>query len=193
MITMKKWITLCILFAMCICSLAQQERNSSVKILVLAKFSDVSAARQMEMEMVRQLKEKGYDAIISQGNISTADLNDETSFLSKIESLGVTGLIAFSDPSISNEYKNKPSVNAHVGITPVKVGIFRVNLGSNIPLAGGVKEKKTVRVTGAYYNKKDAGPVFSKDLKGDLGEGVLILAERFSKKMIKELSKKKNL
>lgn len=161
------------------------------KFLVLAKFDDVQLAKQMELKMVGVLKSKGYSAITTQGNISEQDLSDEEVFLAKIHELGITGLIAFANPEVSYKSKRTPSVSANVHTKPVKVGIFRVNVGSSVPIAGGTKTSKEVAVSAEFYNKEDSGPVFTKVLKGNLSKGESTLMAKFSEEMLKELTKQK--
>ncbi len=183
---MKFKVTLLSLLFAIVSSQAQEQ-----KFLVLAKFSDKELAKQMETEMVNQLKAEGYQAIITQGNIAAKDLENEEQFLQKITDLGITGLIAFINPETNNTYKKTPSINANVGTKPVKLGIFRVNLGGSVPIAGGTKTKKEIQLSAEFYNKKDAGPVFTKVLKATDSPDKRGIMKKFSESMIKALKKNK--
>lgn len=175
-----------LLFFWCIVTTAQEDR-----FLVLAKFDDVELAKQMEQKMVSKLKAKGYEALTTKGNIGDEDLQDEETFLAKISEMGITGLIAFTNPEINYRSKRTPSVSANVHTKPVKVGIFRVNVGGSVPIAGGTKTKQEVLVNAEFYNKKDSGPVFTKTMKDNLSQGRASLMENFSSIMLKELSRQK--
>ncbi len=136
------------------------------KLIVLAKFDDAAAGRAMEDAMVRELKSQGIEAITSYLHISAEDLSSEENFIARANALGVDGLVAFTS-TIDTEYKNGPSVNAHVGV-PVRVGFFRVYLGGNVPIAGGVQKTKTLHLKASFYNSLSHQPQFEMTITGKI-------------------------
>lgn len=161
-------------------------------VMVLARISDPAQKATLEDESVRELKSSGIEAVAAHAVVSEADMKSEETFLAKLKTLNVKGLIAYVDPTSEARVKNTPSVNAYAGV-PVKVGIFRVNLGTNVPIAGGSKVKTRVYITAEYYDNSSSAALYSNRLKGDLSKGVSALAKDFSKEVVKDLKKKKFL
>ncbi len=163
------------------------------KIVVLVKVADPTTRRIMEDAMVKELKEKKYNAINSYSNFSPKDLDSEEELIKKADSLGVDALVYFYDSKLEENYQQKPVVTANVGV-PVKIGFMHVYLGTGIPLGkGGSRKKETVTLKCSFYNKSSRNPQWSIKLKDDLKGDINLLATKFAKKTFNNLLKSKIL
>jgi hypothetical protein len=158
------------------------------KVMVLAKTTDELIKRQIEDATVKLLKEKGIEALPSYSNIVGADLATEETLIAKADALAVDALLVYNVTSNDTEYKNTPSVNASVGI-PVRVGIFGGFLGTNVPIAGGAKTVKTVKVTASFYNRFSKSMQWSFPLSGKLKSDNNKLANTFAKNTVSAMIK----
>lgn len=163
------------------------KKESFQKVMVLAKTSDELARRQLEDATVQQLKNKGINAIPSYSNIKPEDLKSEEAFIEKATALEVDALVAYNFGNIKSEYKRKPSVNANVGV-PVRLGIFRGYLGTNVPLAGGNRKVETVNGQAVFYTKGTTTIQWSQSLSGDLKNGTQRLASDFASKTVNKMA-----
>lgn len=154
------------------------------KVVVLAKTSNEGARRILEDETVLQLKSAGIDAIPAYSSIQESDLASEKAFLAKADQLEVDGLFVYSFGRVSKEYKNSPSVNASMGV-PVTIGVFRGFLGTNVPLAGGVKEVEKISGSTSFYNRQGSDMQWSRNFSGKLGLDISKLAQKLASKTIK--------
>lgn len=150
------------------------------KVIVMAKISDDLARRQLEDATVKQLNEKGITAIPAYSNITEADLASEDAFMQKADALEADAVIVFNITGAGTEYKNKPSVDAYVGV-PVRIGIFRASIGGNVPLAGGTKAVTVVNATAGFYNRSSKDLLWSTQLSGKLKKDTGKLAADFAK------------
>lgn len=160
------------------------------KVIVLAKTSNELAKRQIEDAAVKVLKEKGIEAIPAYATITAADLVSEQALIDKADGLGVDALLVYTVTGNNSQYKNKPSVNASLGV-PVRVGIFRGFLGGNVPLAGGSKTVKTVQITASFYNRTSKLIQWSFPLSGVLKNDTNKLANSFAKSTVNAMIKDK--
>jgi len=156
------------------------------KIMVLAKTSDELAQRQLEEATVKLLKNKGINAITAYNTIEPKDLKNESTFIKKANTLQVDALIVYNFGKVKSEYKRKPSINANIGV-PVKLGIFRGFLGTDIPLAGGNRKVETVNAQVSFYNKSSSSMQWSQSLTGDLKNGTQNLASSFASKSVNKM------
>ncbi len=159
------------------------KKDTYRKVLVLAKTTNDLAKRQLEDATVDQLVGKGIAAIPAYSNIKEADTETEEKFLAKANSLGVDALLVYNFGKVKSEYKNSPSVNARVGV-PIRMGIFRGFLGTNVPLAGGAKKIETVEGTAAFYTRDNSAIQWSQSLRGNLKNGTGNLASDFAVKTV---------
>lgn len=158
-------------------------KESYRKVLVLAKTSNEHAKRQLEDATVAKLANKGIAAIPAYFNIGEADTKTEDIFLEKVNNLDVDALLVYNFGKVKAEYKNSPSINASVGV-PVRMGIFRGFLGTNVPLAGGTKKIETVEGTAAFYTRANSTVQWSRALRGNLRKGIGVLASDFADKTV---------
>jgi len=156
------------------------------KVMVLAKTSDELAQRQLEEATVKLLKNKGINAITAYNTIEPKDLKNESTFIKKANTLQVDALIVYNFGKVKSEYKRKPSINANIGV-PVKLGIFRGFLGTDIPLAGGNRKVETVNAQVSFYNKSSSSMQWSQSLTGDLKNGTQNLASSFASKSVNKM------
>ncbi len=162
------------------------KKESFRKVMVLAKTSDELARRQLEDATVQQLKNKGVNAIPSYATIKPKDIKTEEAFIEKAKKLEVDALVAYNFGHVTSEYKRKPSVNANVGV-PVKMGIFRGYLGTNVPLAGGNRKVETVNGQAVFYTKAATTIQWSQSLAGDLKKGTQKLALDFALQAVNQM------
>lgn len=165
---------------------ADYVKDTYRKVLVLAKTTDNMARKQLEDATVQNLKTNGIDAIPSYDVIKTSDLETESVFMDKANALNVDALIVYNFGKVKSEYKRKPSINANVGV-PVKLGIFRGFLGTDVPLAGGNKIVETVNAQVAFYTRQSSSMQWSQSLTGDLKNNTQALALDFANKTVKKM------
>lgn len=154
------------------------------KVIVLAKTSNEGARRILEDETVLQLKSAGIDAIPAYSTIQESDLASEETFLAKANQLEVDGLFVYNFGKVATEYKNTPSVNASAGV-PVNIGVFRGFLGTNVPLAGGVKQVEKISGSTSFYNRQGGDMQWSRNFSGKLGPDISKLAQKLANSTIK--------
>jgi len=157
------------------------------KVIVLSKTTDELTNRLVEDTTVKLLKEKGIDAIAAYSNITDSDLATEEAFLAKADMLGIDALVVYNYVGNNTEYKNKPSVDASLGI-PVRLGIFSGFLGTNVPIAGGSKVVETINATATFYNRSSKSMQWSIPLSGTLKNDNKLSAT-FAKKTVNTMIK----
>ncbi|TKS56691.1 hypothetical protein [Mesohalobacter halotolerans] len=162
------------------------EKQNYRKVMVLAKTSDELAQRQLEEATVKLLKNKGVNAITAYNSIEPKDLKSENTFIKKANTLQVDALIVYNFGKVKSEYKRKPSIDANIGV-PVKLGIFRGFLGTDIPLAGGNRRVETVNAQVSFYNRSSSSMQWSQSLSGDLKNGTQNLASSFASKSVNKM------
>lgn len=177
-------------FAQASWKLPEYKPEAYRKVMVLAKFSDELARRQMEDELVALLNTNGIKAIPSYSNVTEADLASEQAFMTRMDSLAVDGLIAYTIKGTDTKYKNTPSVGVSVGI-PVRVGMFGGYLGTHVPLAGGAKTEQSVNLNVSFYNRSSKSMQWSLPLSGKLKNETSRLAESFAKTTYKAMKEDK--
>ena len=160
------------------------------KVIVMAKISDGLAKRQLEDATVKMLGDKGIAAIPAYSNITDADLASEDAFMKKADSLQADALIVFTITGTGTQYKNTPSVDAYVGV-PVRMGIFRGSIGSNVPLAGGARAISIINATAGFYNRSSKDMQWSCPVSGKANKGTDKLASGFAKTTVNALMKDK--
>ncbi|WP_310377707.1 hypothetical protein [Flavobacterium sp.] len=153
------------------------------KVMVLVKTTDELIKRQVEDATVALFKEKGIEAIQAYSNIVESDLTSEDALIQKADVLGVDALLVYNIVGNDTAFKNTPLINASVGI-PVRVGIFGGFLGTNVPIAGGAKTVKTIKVTASFYNRSSKSMQWSIPLSGKLKGDNSKLANTFAKKTV---------
>lgn len=163
--------------------------QKAAKVMILAKLDNAAHKKNMENIMASRVKTTGAEVLTAHATLTEGDMASEEAFKAKLTELGVEGLIVFSDGTLRNEYKNKPSVNAGLGV-PVKIGIFRGYIGGNVPLAGGAKQQSKVTLHVYYFDKFYEGMRWDDVLKGNLDNGSEALAQKFADATLKQLTKK---
>lgn len=156
------------------------------KLIVLAKISDDLAKRQVEDATVKLLAAKGITAIPAYSNITAEDLASEEALINKADSLQADALIVYTITGQNTDFKNSPSVNMNVGV-PVRVGIFRGFLGTNVPITGGAKKVNPVNANASFYNRSSKDKQWSHPLSGKLKSGTDKLATSFAKTTVNAL------
>lgn len=156
------------------------------KIMVLAKFSDAMAQRQVEDATVKQLQAKGIIAIAAYSTITAADTANEQAFMAKMDLLEVDALVVYSVLGKEVEYSNGPSVNMSVGV-PVRIGIFGGFLGTNVPLAGGTRTTDIINGRAVFYTRASKDMQWSTSLSASLNKGTEKLATQVAKKTVKAM------
>lgn len=154
------------------------------KIIVLAKTSNPGAKRLLEDQTVAELKAVGIQAIPAYSSITENDLATEDSFIAKANQLEADALLVYNFDPLTSEYKNSPSVNANLGI-PVRVGIFRGFLGTNVPIAGGPKQVQKFSGSVSFYNRQSTDMQWNLGIGGKIGSDRAKLARNISKNVVK--------
>lgn len=154
------------------------------KIIVLAKTSNPGAKRLLEDQTVAELQAVGIQAIPAYSSITENDLATEDSFIAKANQLEADALLVYNFDPLTSEYKNSPSVNANLGI-PVRVGIFRGFLGTNVPIAGGPKQVQNFSGSVSFYNRQSTDMQWNLGIGGKIGSDRAKLARNISKNVVK--------
>lgn len=154
------------------------------KIIVLAKTSNPGAKRLLEDQTVAELQAVGIQAIPAYSSITENDLATEDSFIAKANQLEADALLVYNFDPLTSEYKNSPSVNANLGI-PVRVGIFRGFLGTNVPIAGGPKQVQKFSGSVSFYNRQSTDMQWNLGIGGKIGSDRAKLARNISKNVVK--------
>lgn len=154
------------------------------KIIVLAKTSNPGAKRLLEDQTVAELQAVGIQAIPAYSSITENDLATEDSFIAKANQLEADALLVYNFDPLTSEYKNSPSVNANLGI-PVRVGIFRGFLGTNVPIAGGPKQVQKFSGSVSFYNRQSTDMQWNLGIGGKIGSDRAKLARSISKNVVK--------
>lgn len=154
------------------------------KIIVLAKTSNPGAKRLLEDQTVAELQAVGIQAIPAYSSITENDLATEDSFIAKANQLEADALLVYNFDPLTSEYKNSPSVNANLGI-PVRVGIFRGFLGTNVPIAGGPKQVQKFSGSVSFYNRQSSDMQWNLGIGGKIGSDRAKLARNISKNVVK--------
>lgn len=160
------------------------QKETYRKVIVLAKTSNMGAKRLLEDQTVAELMLNGILAIPAYSNFTDQDLNSEESFLAKANQLEADALLVYTFNPITTEYKNTASVNASLGV-PVKVGIFRGFLGTNVPLAGGVKEVQKFSGAVMFYNRQSTDIQWTFGIEGKIGNDSVKQAKGLAKSTVK--------
>lgn len=186
---LRSFLNTCLLIAFMVASTGTSYAQEAVakKVMVLAKFDNNRYNTDMEDAMLRELKNKGVDAMVAHKSISSADAASEEAFIARLKALGVTGLIVFADGSMRSQYRNNPSINAGVNV-PVKIGIFRAYIGGNVPIGGGTRKEQKVTIHAYYFDKEGENARWETLLKGNLNQGSVELARKFAGTTYKKLS-----
>ena len=162
------------------------EKANYRTVMVLAKTSDEIAQRQLEEATVELLKNKSIHAISAYNTVEATDLKSESVFIEKANQLKVDALVVYEFGKITSEYKRKPSIDASIGV-PVKLGIFRGFLGTDIPLAGGNRTVETVNAQVSFYNRNSSHMQWSQSLSGNLQKDTQNLATSFASVSVKKM------
>lgn len=155
-------------------------------VMVLAKTTNKLAQKQIEDATVQELKTNGIKAIPSYDAIKASDLETESVFMEKANTLQVDALVVYNFGKVKSEYKRKPSVNASLGV-PVRLGIFRGFLGTDVPLAGGDKIVETVNSQVGFYTRDSSSIQWSHSLSGDLKNDTQVMASDFANKTVSKM------
>jgi len=196
-ITLRIAGLLYLLSAFAIIPVSQAQKNQDMKykkILVLAKVKQPDIEKNFENAMVKALKDKGYVAIPSYSIFNDSDIENTTKLAEKADSLKVDALLAFTLIDVQTSVINAPQVSASVGV-PVTIGFFSVFVGGSVPLGGGSREEKTVRVkAGFYHDRNSSEPSWQMTLTGSISNNTTDeLIYDFVKKSVKALLKQKVL
>lgn len=154
------------------------------KVVVLAKTSNPGAKRLLEDQTVAELQANGIQAIPAYSNITERDLASENALIAKADQLEADALLVYNFNPLTSEYKNGPSVNANLGI-PVKVGIFRGFLGTNVPIAGGPKQVQKFSGSVSFYNRQSSDMQWNLGIGGKIGSDATKQARSVAKKAVK--------
>ncbi|MFL0682438.1 MAG: hypothetical protein ACJLTB_04255 [Algoriphagus aquaeductus] len=154
------------------------------KVVVLAKTSNPGAKRLLEDQTVAELQADGIQAIPAYSNITERDLASENALIAKADQLEADALLVYNFNPLTSEYKNGPSVNANLGI-PVKVGIFRGFLGTNVPIAGGPKQVQKFSGSVSFYNRQSSDMQWNLGIGGKIGSDATKQARSVAKKAVK--------
>ena len=162
------------------------------KVLVVAKIEEEAKRRALEDQVRLDLQEKGVESILGSDVMSEADFASEETIRTKVESLGVDGVLGYVVLGVDESVKtSSASVSVGVGV-PVGVGPFSVFVGGSVPLGGGEpKVTRKVRIRARYFASPFAAPAWEKLYNETLTEDTTSLIQYLASSSVKALKKKK--
>ncbi len=162
------------------------------KVLVVAKIKEEAKRRQLEGAARSELQERGVEATLGSDVMTEADFASEDTIRTKVESLGVDGVLGFVPLKVDESVKTS-SAHVSVGVgVPVGVGPFSVFVGGSVPLGGGSsKVVRKVQVRARYFARPFTAPAWEKMYEEKLGDDTTGLTQYLAEDSVKHLKKKK--
>ena len=160
------------------------------KVLVVAKVKEEAKRRQVEEEGKVELQKKGVEVILGSDVLQDADFASEQAIRSKVESLGVDGVLAFVPLAVDETVKTS-SVSLGIGIGGYSSSGLGVMVGGSVPLGGSSKIVRKVRVRARFFARPFEGIAWEKVYYETLTDDTTRLAQTLAYDSVKTLKKKK--
>jgi hypothetical protein len=161
------------------------------KILVVARYKEEAKRRAQEEQARSELQEKGVEVMLGSDVLTDADFASEDTIRTKVESLGVDGVLGFAVLSVEQSVKTS-SASLSVGVGGYGGGPFSVFVGTTVPLGGSepkVSHKASVRAR--YFARPFAAPAWEKTYKETVPADTTTLTQYLAESSVKALKKKK--
>ena len=161
------------------------------KVLVVARVKQEDKRRHLEQQSRAALQERGVEALLGSDVMTEDDFASEASIRSKVESLGVDGVLGFVVLGIQESVKQS-SVSVGFGIGGYSGGGLGVFVGGSVPIGGSTTVVHHVQVRARYFARPFAGPAWEKIFKEKIsGEDTTYVTEHLAYDSVKALKKKK--
>ena len=160
------------------------------KVLVVAKVKEDDRRRQLEQQTRDEFKERGVEAVLGSDVLTEADFASEETLRTKVESLGVDGVLGFVILRVDETVKQS-SVSIGVGFGGHTGGGLGVFVGGSVPIGGSTKVVHHVQVRARYFARPFAAPAWEKIFKEKVYEDTTDVTKYLASDSVKALKKKK--
>ena len=169
---------------------AKEKPAPARKVLVVAKVQEQAKGRSLEEAARAELKERGVETILGSDVMTEADFASEQTVRSKVETLGVDGIIGYLPLKVDETVKTS-SASLSVGIGGYGGGGFGMFVGGSVPIGSSTTVVRTVHVRARYWAKPFASPAWEKIFSEKLKEDTTALIQGLAEDTVKTLKKKK--
>jgi len=169
---------------------AAAEPAPAKKILVVAKIQEEVKRRQLEGAAQQELKEKGVETILGSDVMVEADFASVDTIRAKVESLGVDGVLGYVVLGVDETVKTS-HVSLGIGVGGYTGGGMSVFVGGSVPIGGGSKVVRKVRLRGRYFARPFQDPAWEKVFNETLSDDTTRLTQQVAYESVKALKKKK--
>ena len=161
------------------------------KVLVVARYKEEAKRRAQEEQARAELQEKGVEAMLGSDVLTDADFVSEDTIRTKVESLGVDGVLGFVVLAVEESVKTS-SASLSVGVGGHGGGPFSVFVGTTVPLGSSQpKVSHKVSVRARYFARPFAAPAWEKTYKETVPQDTTTLTQYLAESSVKALKKKK--
>jgi hypothetical protein len=160
------------------------------KVLVVAKIREEAKRRALEEEARAELKKRGVETLLGSDVTTDADFASEDAIRSKVESLGVDGVLGFVVLGVDETVKTT-SASISVGVGGYGGGGFGMFVGASAPIGGSTKIVRTVHLRSRFWARPFATPAWEKVYNEKLQDDTTRLTYYLAQDSIKTLKKKK--
>ena len=163
------------------------------KVLVVAKIKEESKRRALEEQTRIELKKRGVETLLGSDVMTEPDFASEDTIRSKVESLGVDGVLGFVVLGIDEKVKtSSATVSVGVGVGGYGggggMGMF---IGGSVPIGGQTTVVRTVHLRARFFARPFAGPVWEKLYDSKLEADTTYLTQHLAYDSVKALKKNK--
>jgi hypothetical protein len=169
---------------------AAAEAAPARKILVVAKIQEEVKRRQLEGAAQKELKEKGVETILGSDVMQESDFASVDTIRAKVESLGVDGVLGYVVLGVDETVKTS-HVSLGIGVGGYTGGGMSVFVGGSVPLGGGSKVVRKVRLRGRYFARPFQDPAWEKVFTETLTDDTTKLTQQVAYYSVKALKKEK--
>lgn len=161
------------------------------KILVVAKVKEEAKRRALEEQARAELQKKGVEATLGSDVLTEADFASEQTIRSKVESLGVDGVLGYVVLGVDQSVKTS-SAHVSVGVGGNMGGPFSVFVGTSVPIGGSEpKVSHTVHLRARYFARPFTAPAWEKMYDEKVPADTTALTQYIAESSVKALKKKK--
>ena len=160
------------------------------KVLVVAKIQEEAKRRSLEDAARTELKKRGVEAILGSDVMSEADFVSEDAVRQKVESLGVDGVIGYVPLGIDESVKTS-SAHLSIGVGGYGGGGMGMFVGGSVPIGGGSKVVRKVRLRARYFARPFAAPAWEQIYNQKLEDDTSWLIRHLAHDSVTALKKKK--
>jgi hypothetical protein len=163
------------------------------QVLVVAKIRETARRRALEEAARIELKKRGVETLLGSDVMTEADFASEDTIRSKVESLGVDGVLGFVVLGIDETVKtSSASVSVGVGVGGYgHGGGMGMMVGASVPIGGQTTVVRTVHLRARFFSRPFAGPAWEKLYNSKLESDTTYLTQYLASDSVKALKKTK--